>query len=761
MRTVRLVSFASSLIATLSASVSAFAQSAPPAEAPSAAPAEAPAPTPAEPAAASASGGFSLGTDGASASGSADVDATPAAERTPTEELEWRRLSLREHNSLSGAVGLLHTRSALSGAPGTFRLSFIGSGYAGTGFLCNSDTPCPNPSGGKAAEDDISRIGAGLTLSVTVAPFLEAYAGLHSTATSSDQNRPGLLQVLGDTNIGVKAFTPARPDSIFAFGGSAELWLLNGAGDIGLNGDGTSGSFRLLGTADFTHRQDPSARLPLRLHLNLGYDLDNSGQVVLPTEKSRGMRVTRTERLGMNVNRVDAFTAGVGVEGVFEVARPFVEWTIDVPVNRQDYTCYKSRTYSGDGCLGDDAGFSTTPSRVTLGVRATPFFDGLGLLAAFDIGTGATSSFIEEVSPQTPWTLYLGASYAFDTQRPQTVVERVEVEKPTPQPVAPPERFISGTVTEKGTGAAVPNAIVRYAGRTLTGMVADEAGKFTTGNLDPGSYTFSITADGYRPGECSATVSEAAPAGSGAPQEAPGAPSAPAQPADVPSQGGITMVNVQCELEALPKVGNVVGQLVDSASGAPIAGAKVTITDKLGRQLSLESDAAGSFRFENVVPGTAKVTVELEGYFTSVNEYDIRPREDARATIGLNKRPKVANVVVTANELKLKQQVHFQTGSAVILPDSQAIIEELAEVLRSKPEMRLEIQGHTDNTGTAAFNQRLSQERAEAVRAALVGAGIAADRLDAKGYGQDKPLAPNTSEANRAKNRRVALIVQK
>jgi outer membrane protein OmpA-like peptidoglycan-associated protein len=73
----------------------------------------------------------------------------------------------------------------------------------------------------------------------------------------------------------------------------------------------------------------------------------------------------------------------------------------------------------------------------------------------------------------------------------------------------------------------------------------------------------------------------------------------------------------------------------------------------------------------------------------------------------------------------------------------------------------VEIQGHTDNSGSRDGNQRLSDARANAVRDWLVKAGVAGGRLKAKGYGQDRPLAPNVTEANRAKNRRVQFIINK
>jgi outer membrane protein OmpA-like peptidoglycan-associated protein len=222
------------------------------------------------------------------------------------------------------------------------------------------------------------------------------------------------------------------------------------------------------------------------------------------------------------------------------------------------------------------------------------------------------------------------------------------------------------------------------------------------------------------------------------------------------------VASVTCELEALPKVGNIVGGLIDAASNAPVPSASVKITDKLGRELELSADASGAFRFENVPPGAAKITVTAEGYLPSVTELEVKPQEDLRASISLNKRPKRANVVVAARELKLRKQVHFAHDSADIDPDSDALVQEIADVLNKRADItHLEIQGHTDNTGSPIYNQRLSQQRADAVRDALIKLGIDAGRLDAKGYGQEKPLVPNVSAANRARNRRVQLMIKK
>ena len=82
-----------------------------------------------------------------------------------------------------------------------------------------------------------------------------------------------------------------------------------------------------------------------------------------------------------------------------------------------------------------------------------------------------------------------------------------------------------------------------------------------------------------------------------------------------------------------------------------------------------------------------------------------------------------------------------------------------AEILEKNPTMKVEIQGHTDNVGSEAFNQRLSENRANAVKEYLISKGISADRLKAVGYGQSNPIAPNDTEEGRAMNRRVGMKV--
>jgi OmpA-OmpF porin, OOP family len=121
---------------------------------------------------------------------------------------------------------------------------------------------------------------------------------------------------------------------------------------------------------------------------------------------------------------------------------------------------------------------------------------------------------------------------------------------------------------------------------------------------------------------------------------------------------------------------------------------------------------------------------------------------------------------VVANELldKINKDgfvalyINFDTGKAVMKPDSLPLLDQVAQMLKGAPDLKLEIAGHTDNVGGEQANLKLSDERARAVVAALTQRGIAAARLSPKGYGQSSPVADNRTEDGRARNRRVELV---
>jgi OmpA-OmpF porin, OOP family len=684
--------------------------------------------------AASASWGF--GSSGGSASGSSSSSgfgAGAAAATASPDALKLRRdAGLHEMLTLSGSTGVLRVASAEGAPVGTFRVQALYEYFSSSGFLCNGASTCPPTAG----DDKVTRFGATFGASASVASWLEVYGSMRSYATSNDRGKPELLQALGDTTLGVKVMAPRDPFSMWYFGGDLQALLMNGTGGVGLNGDSTS--FRLRGnvTADF---RKPQAGIPLLAHLNLGYRFDNSGKLIADTETSRGRPISRIERFGLGINRTDAVEVGLALEApieggkVIRWVRPFAEYTIDLPVNRQNYICNPSTTYSGDFCLGNQSKFKAFPSRATLGVRANPFLKGVVLTAAVDIGVTGKKTFLEETSPQAPWTMWLGVGFGYDTVEPPPVIQEKLVEKPVA--TGTPQFLVSGNVHEINKSDGIPNAVIKFEGRDLTGLVTDSQGRFLSGNMEPGQYTFTVTADGYKPGTCTVVS------------------------VDQPTPPSMTTVaKVDCAVEALPRLGTVSGKVQSDGNG--VGGATVTVTDATGKQSTVTSDAGGNFRVENVPPGTARFRVQSKDYLGTQGQADVKAREEAKVTLSLTKRPKKANVVVGAREIAIRQQVHFATDSAVIQPDSAQLLEEIADVMIQTPRIKLvEIQGHTDSNGSAASNRLLSEQRANAVRDRLIAAGVAANRLQAKGYGAERPLVPNITAANRARNRRVVLQI--
>jgi len=102
--------------------------------------------------------------------------------------------------------------------------------------------------------------------------------------------------------------------------------------------------------------------------------------------------------------------------------------------------------------------------------------------------------------------------------------------------------------------------------------------------------------------------------------------------------------------------------------------------------------------------------------------------------------------------------INFDTGKSTIKPESKPIIEQIVQMMKSNPGLKISVEGHTDNVGNPKSNKTLSDDRAKAVVSAIVAQGIDGKRLSALGHGQDKPIADNKTEEGRAKNRRVELV---
>lgn len=148
---------------------------------------------------------------------------------------------------------------------------------------------------------------------------------------------------------------------------------------------------------------------------------------------------------------------------------------------------------------------------------------------------------------------------------------------------------------------------------------------------------------------------------------------------------------------------------------------------------------------DNMTPGRDDV---CDGYDLIIVEMEGMKQEIA-ATEMFEKLNKEGSVALYIN---------FETGKSDIKAESQKIIDQITEMMRANPSLKVSIEGHTDNVGSPADNKSLSEARAKAVMKTVVASGVEASRLSTKGWGQEKPVAENKTEEGKAKNRRVEIV---
>ena len=114
--------------------------------------------------------------------------------------------------------------------------------------------------------------------------------------------------------------------------------------------------------------------------------------------------------------------------------------------------------------------------------------------------------------------------------------------------------------------------------------------------------------------------------------------------------------------------------------------------------------------------------------------------------------------ILAGNSIVLRN-VFFETDSYALKKESKLELNKVVELLKANPGIRIEIGGHTDNTGSAEYNMKLSENRAKSVADYLISASVVAGRIFSKGYGMNKPVADNDTEEGRSQNRRTELKI--
>ena len=278
--------------------------------------------------------------------------------------------------------------------------------------------------------------------------------------------------------------------------------------------------------------------------------------------------------------------------------------------------------------------------------------------------------------------------------------------------------YVSGKVTDAKTGDPV-KAIVSFPEiKNSNPVETDEDGIFRV-QLPAGNYTIRVDAAGYKP-QVEPLVIEARKA---------------------------KIVNF--ELIAAEGAIKLTGKVYDRSNSQGV-GANI-VFEKDGKQYKSVSDASSGIYMIKLMPGVYKVTISADGYIPKTIPFIV---------------PKTGPMIRNFELLKKKahfilQGIYFDSGSARIRPSSYPILDKVVKTLEEYPDITVEIQGHTDSVGSAENNLRLSFARANAVKAYLVQMGISPSRLIARGYGESMPIAPNTTRAGRARNRRIEFVVIK
>jgi outer membrane protein OmpA-like peptidoglycan-associated protein len=193
---------------------------------------------------------------------------------------------------------------------------------------------------------------------------------------------------------------------------------------------------------------------------------------------------------------------------------------------------------------------------------------------------------------------------------------------------------------------------------------------------------------------------------------------------------------------------------------------KIKVTDPKGKLLDgtwalndnpAQAVAAGVAE-SNLAPGEYVMMVRVEGYIPS--SLPIVVKEGATASYNVVMQP--AKVKITREKLDIKDKIYFETGKAVIKPESFPLLNEVAGILLDRPDiLSMRIEGHTDSRGSDSDNLKLSDARAAAVKQYLIDKGVEANRLSSIGFGETKPVDPANNAAAWDKNRRVEFYIEK
>jgi outer membrane protein OmpA-like peptidoglycan-associated protein len=199
------------------------------------------------------------------------------------------------------------------------------------------------------------------------------------------------------------------------------------------------------------------------------------------------------------------------------------------------------------------------------------------------------------------------------------------------------------------------------------------------------------------------------------------------------------------------------GKTIDHMTKKPVE-AEIEITDNTTGKIIetfTTNSATGKFIITLASGKNYGIAVKAEGYLFHSENFDI-PSGSADNLV--NKVIELKNIAV-GSKIALRN-IFFDTGKSILRKESNTELERLVKLMKDVPSLKIEISGHTDNTGSASLNESLSQNRAQAVVDYLTSKGVSVSRMTAMGYGDARPIASNSNADGRQQNRRTEFEIK-
>jgi outer membrane protein OmpA-like peptidoglycan-associated protein len=623
--------------------------------------------------------------------------------------------------------------SAEAGAAAQLRVGLHGEYFKSSNFLIQSRTP--------DASDRNTRLQGALTFGITPIEHLEIFGAVlgsanrnrrlcfTDTTTGSEKcepeaNRtdPELIKSFGDLVLGAKVAYPVATG--FSAAGELGIRMMSSIGGISFSPDSTSLWLNAIGTYDL---KPATENVPLRFHVNLGYYIDNSNNLVdyKTNDTSAFSRYVSRFAYGISQNRM---RVALGADAPFDELtegfslRPIVEYHLEYLTGSKDQVIYDHEHVDcgkpGQGSCKDNK----DQHWVTLGVQGQ-ILHGLTFTVGLDVAI--KSAGYPYASALAPWNLLFGVGYPIDLV--PRIVRNVPIEKIVTKEAPVHEGMVAGRVIS-ATGAPIEGAAVGVTGRPHSRVLTDSDGTFQSMPLAPGQIELVIVANGYDP----ATLRTEIIAGQTA--------------------------NVVVRLTPKPPAARAVGRISDETGKGLVASIKMA-----GPQIAEgRSDESGNFAIA-VAPGLYALRIDADQHLSKETQLTVAEGRENAVAITLRTRPAVGGVSFQEGKFKFRQPITFKLATKKtpleLAPGVSLVLDEVVDIMVNHPEIKqLRVEAHWDNSVQGAKADTMTDEQAKLVAKYMVDQGIASDRVVPAGMGSKKPLVPNLG-AGKSKNRRVELVI--